>query len=229
MTIRFLRLGLLMLANCWAVPAAAIDVSAEAGIVSDYRYRGLSLSNGKPAAQASATFEHASGAYVSIWSSTIKEPDFDADVEIDLTGGYSFDLVDNLRLDLSATYYAYPSESGSNYAEATAILERKAGPLTLSTGFSFGPKQRGTRDEHGDASHNSYLFTAASYELSGFPLALDAQLGYERGAFDEAETGGKWDWGLGGSVELGKFRVGLAYSGADTGNDVLVASLFLVL
>ena len=71
-----------------AAPAMAIDLSAEVGLVSEFRYRGYSLSDGNPAVQGSLTLEHDSGAYGSIWSSTIEESGFDADVEIDLTGGY---------------------------------------------------------------------------------------------------------------------------------------------
>jgi len=227
MNFRACQLGSLMLVACWPVPAAAVDVSAELGVVSDYRYRGYSLSDGKPAAQASITFEHDSGAYASIWSSTIDEPGFEADVEIDLTGGYALDLDDNLSLDISATYYAYPSEHGSNYVEATAVVERSIGPAALNAGFSFVPRQRATRDDEGLKHHSSYLFIGASYELSKLPLTLSAQLGHERGFFDEVEHGGKWDWSIGGSFTIDKFRMGMDYGGTDAGRDALVASLFV--
>lgn len=226
MSLRLLRLGLLSLA-AWAAPAAAVDISAEAGIVSDYRYRGFSLSNGKPAAQASVTVEHDSGAYMSLWSSTIDEPGFAAELEIDLIGGYAVDLSDGFSLDLSATYYVYPSEQDSNYVEGTAAIERSRGPTTFKAGFSFVPKQRATLGEDGRKHRNSYLFTGASYELEKLPLTLSAQLGYERGIFDEVEKGGKWDWCLDASYKIDRFRVGLAYSGSDAGPDAFVGSLFV--
>lgn len=219
-------LGLATLASAWVAPAAAAELSGEAGIVSDYRYRGFSLSDGKPAAQASITVEHDSGAYATLWTSTIDEPGFDADVEIDLTGGYAFDLADDLGLDLSTTYYVYPAEPGSNYVEASAVLERSKGPATLTAGFCFVPKQGGTRDEDGAKRSNSYLFAAASYEIEKLPLTLSAQIGHERGFFDEVEQSGKWDWGLGASLKLDNLRLGLAYSGTDAGRDGLIGSLF---
>lgn len=221
------RSGLILLACTAAAPALAVDVSAELGAVSDYRYRGYSLSDGKPAAQASIAVEHESGAYASAWASTIEEPEFDSDVEIDLTGGYALEVGGSLSLDLSATYYVYPSESGSNYAEATVAIERSKGPATLRAGYSFVPGQRGTRDDDGQKRRNSYLFAGVSYELPKLPLTLSAEIGHERGFFDEVENGGKWDWCLSGSFALEKFRLGLAYSGTDVGRDAVVASLFV--
>lgn len=227
MNLRPLRLSLLSLAAFSAAPAAAVDISAEVGVVSDYRYRGFSLSDGKPAAQASVTIEHDSGPYASLWASTIEDSDFAADVELDFTGGYALDIFANLSLDMSATYYVYPSEPGSNYVEVMAALERSKGPTILTAGVSFVPEQRGSRDDHGSKRRNAYWFAGASYELRKVPLTLGARFGRERGIFDEVEHGGKWDWCLDASLKLEPFRMGVAYSGTDAGKDALVASLFV--
>ncbi|HEY0630181.1 MAG TPA: TorF family putative porin [Sphingomicrobium sp.] len=222
-----IRLALALLAVCPASQTAAVDVSAELGAVSDYRYRGLSLSDGKPAAQASITFEHDSGAYGTIWSSTIEEPGFEADVEFDLTGGYSVELVESLSLDLSATYYLYPSEQSSNYVEGTATVEYAQGPATLSASVSFVPRQSGTKDEDDRKRRNSYWFLGAAYQLPKLPLTVTAGLGHEAGFFDEVEQGGKWDWSLGASVAFESLRLGVTYTGTDIEEDALVASLAL--
>jgi uncharacterized protein (TIGR02001 family) len=223
---RLARTALLILAAIYSAPAAATDISAEAGLVSDYRYRGYSLSEGKPAVQASVSLEHDSGLYGSVWSSTIRQDDFDADIEIDLVGGYALDLSDKLSLDFSATYYLYPSEPGANYAEATVVVERSIGAAALSAGISFVPPQHGTLGEDGRKKGNRYLFVGASYEVPAFPLTLNAALGHERGFFDEVDQGGKWDWSLGASLKRDHVRLGAAYTGTDAGSDALVASLF---
>lgn len=227
MKLRAFRPCMIMLAASCATPAMAIDVSGEIGLVSDYRYRGFSLSGGKPAAQASITIEHDSGAYASVWTSTIDGDDGAGNVELDLIGGYAFEIANKLSLDLSATYYVYPSEPDSNYLEGTAVLERESGPTTLKAGFSFVPKQHGTLDEQGDKNRNSYFFAGASYALTKLPLTLSGEIGHERGFFDEVEGGGKWDWALAASLELEPFRLGLSYGGTDAGSDTLVASLFV--
>src|ERR1051325_9913354 len=88
----------------WTASAAAADLSGEAGVVSDYRYRGVSLSNGNPALQASVTLEHNSGLYATAWGSTLGHG---TQTEVDFTGGYSKDLSKGFSLDVSSTYYSY--------------------------------------------------------------------------------------------------------------------------
>ena len=212
-----------------ASPVKASDLSGEIGVVSDYRYRGISLSNGNPALQASVTLETDQGLYAELWTSTLGGPDDGADAEIDLTAGYSFDLRGNLSLDVAATYYFYPGEPGANYIDGTITLELVHGPATSRLGFSFAPRQQGTENEQGVKHANGYAFAGVSYELSKLPLTLNAELGYERGAFDETPRGGKWDWQFGGELKVNSCRLGLAYvgNGADGGDDLLLGSLFL--
>ena len=60
-----------------AAPAMAQDeesditVTGSAAVVSDYRFGGVSLSNGDPAVQAAITVGHSSGFYVGTWGSSI--------------------------------------------------------------------------------------------------------------------------------------------------------------
>jgi uncharacterized protein (TIGR02001 family) len=207
----------------------ASELSGEIGLVSDYRYRGISISNGKPALQGSVTLEHDNGLYVQAWASTIGGPDVDANAELDLTAGYSLELADNLGLEIAGTYYLYPGEAEANYVDGTMSLELTHGQATAHLGFSFAPKQQGTKDEQGEKHANGYAFAGLSYEFPKLPLTINAELGYEQGAFDEAPIGGKWDWRLGGEAKLGRCRLGLAYVGTDfdASNDGVVASLFL--
>ena len=223
---RFIGGAALALA-CLPAAANASDISAEIGLVSDYRYRGLSLSDGKPAIQGSATFEHDSGLYAEAWFSTIGGPDVDADAELDLTAGYGLDITDNLSLDMSGTYYLYPGAPGANYVDGTISLELTQGHAAARIGLNFAPRQKGTEDDEGKRSSNCYAFAGASYELKKFPMTLNAELGYEQGAFDEAPDGGKWDWQLGAELKLEPARIGLAYVGSDIGDNALVASVFL--
>ena len=61
------------------------------GVVTDYRYRGISQSRLKPALQGGVDFAHKSGFYLGTWASTIKwikDAGGDAPVELDLYGGY---------------------------------------------------------------------------------------------------------------------------------------------
>ena len=223
-----LPLGLIALA--WTPQALAADISAELGVTSDYRYRGLTLSDGRPAAQASVTLEHGSGAYLSGWASTIRE-EGDGALELDVAAGYAAQLTNALGLDLSGTYFFYPSDKSSNYFEATAIATFERGPASASLGVSIVPEQEGTRDEMGRARPNRYFFASFDHELGETPVTLSARLGHERGAFDEVEHGGKWDWTIAADVEVRRMTLELAYVGSSVaerdGRHALTGSLLL--
>jgi len=224
---RFIGWAAVALACLPVAAANASELSAEIGLVSDYRYRGLSLSDKKPAIQGSANFEHDSGFYAEAWSSTIGGPDVEADAELDLTTGYALDISDHLSLDMSGTYYLYLSQPDANYVDGTISLGFTQGRAAARIGLSFAPEQKGTEDDEGKESSNSYAFAGASYELEKLSLTLNAELGYEQGAFDEAPDSGKWDWQVGAELKLEPSRIGLSYVGSDVGDEALVASLFL--
>ena len=214
-----LLLGALLACVSFA-PAAAADVSGELGPVSDYRYRGVSLSHERPALQGSISLDHPSGLYAQLWGSTLGHG---TDTEVDLTGGYQADLSEHLNIDLSGTWYAYPSGSDTNYVEGTAATTVSHGAASAKFGISFVPPQHLT-------TSNVYAFTEGSYEIPRTPVSLTASLGYERGGFDEVEHGGKWDWKLGAETTLNPAKLCLAYVGsnADGGHrHALVASAFL--
>ena len=183
------------------------------------------MSDGKPAAQASLTLEHASGIYLGAWTSTVEEPETKLAAELQLFAGYELALTDKLSLDVSANYYAYHSDWEFNYVEMTAVARVDLGDASAALGWSFVPKQGGTSDET-SRHRNGYVFAEASYELPGTPVRLTSSLGYESGYFDGVVEGGKWDWSIGAETKFEDARIALAYVGSDTSGhgDTLVAS-----
>jgi len=203
----------------WASSAAAADLSADVGVVSDYRFRGLSLSRGHPALQGSVTVEK-SGFYGQLWGSTLGHG---SDAEVDLSGGYDAELSGHVDLDLSANLYTYPTTHDASYVETTAVATYSRGPASAKFGVSYVPPQGSTRA-------NTYVFTQAGYDVPKSPVSLMATLGYEHGWFDEVEHGGKWDWTVGAEVALKPAKLCLTYVGsdADVGDrHALVAAAFV--
>ena len=70
-----LRRALLAACALCCVPFAHAQVSGSVGVVSDYRYRGYSLSDGEPAVQASVAYDAASGAYAGVFASSARYAD----------------------------------------------------------------------------------------------------------------------------------------------------------
>jgi uncharacterized protein (TIGR02001 family) len=198
-----------------AVPAAAAEeetkpphkLSFEIEAVSDYRYRGVSLSGGEPALQAEALLEFDSGVWASVWGSTLSG----TDVELQLGVGYSRDIFRQLNLEVSLNYYVYPSDASSNYFEGAAALSYPIGKLTPKIGLEYAPRQAHLRDEEGAKQDNLYTYFALDLEIAKTPVTLSGQIGYETGLFDTRVEGGKWDWRIGAAAETEWLNFGLAY------------------
>ena len=214
------------LTSCASATHAA-DLSGEFGGVSDYRYRGLTLSDGRPALQGTLTLEHKSGVYGSLWASSISSPGNGLGAEFAVTAGYAADLVDGFALDVSGSYFLYPGDSASNYVEVTALASLTRGDASAGLGISLVPEQAGTRDELG-GHRNSYVFGEAEVAVPRTSATVKLSAGYENGYFDEADRGGKLDWSAGVVLDADPAKVGLAYAGyrtRDRSGGGLIASL----
>jgi uncharacterized protein (TIGR02001 family) len=92
-------------------PEPDYTLSFNAGVVTDYRYRGISQSRLKPAVQGGLDFAHKSGFYLGAWASTIKWIEDsggpDGKVELDLYGGYKGELAKGLAYDVGVLRYEY--------------------------------------------------------------------------------------------------------------------------
>ena len=104
--------------------APASQWIGNAGVVSDYLFRGISQTDRKPAVQAGVEFDHADGWYVGGWGSNVSwlsdtstpAAPVSSSVELDIYGGWRGRLGDGWSVDLGAYRYQYP---GSYPAGAT--------------------------------------------------------------------------------------------------------------
>ncbi len=95
-------------------PEPDYTLGFNAGVVSDYRYRGISQTRLKPAAQGGLDYSHKSGVYLGAWATNIQWIKDNSStghpvkgpVELDLYGGYKFSAGD-VTLDLGALRYQY--------------------------------------------------------------------------------------------------------------------------
>jgi uncharacterized protein (TIGR02001 family) len=181
-------------------PAISVDASIE--VVSDYRFRGISLSDFDPAVQPSLTVTHSSGFYANAWGSNIADYG-GANVEADLTVGWSGAVGEGTSVDVYAMYYLYPEASGLNYAEFGVFLSQAVGEGSITAELSYAPAQEGT-----GSLENVYLGVSGEIPLGNTPLLLRGSFGYENGAFGD----NKLDWLVGAEYDLGKgFAAGVSY------------------
>lgn len=204
---------------------SAFELSGTVEVVSDYRFRGISLSAKDPALQGSLEIEHKSGIYAGTWASTIKGSP--ADVEVDLYGGWRGNAGD-VGLDVGAVAYVYPGGSGLDYVEFLASASYSLGPAEMTVGLGYAPDQANIGSDD-----NLYLYGDASMGVPNTPITVTAHVGREDGSL-AGPTGKKWDWSLGAEAVVDKFTLGLHYVDTDinrlvdpgrTANAGLVASL----
>lgn len=159
-----------------AVPTvASAQLAFNVGATTDYRYRGISQSRLKPALQGGVDYT-AGGFYVGAWASTIrwiKKAGGDANVEIDVYGGYKGEIAKDVGYDVGVLTYVYPSNKLSPSANTTELYGAlTAGPATLKYSHAvtdlFGVP---------DSKNSYYVDLSAGFEVSG--LTLTPHLGYQ--------------------------------------------------
>ena len=174
-------------------------------VVTDYRFRGVSLSDKDIAVQPYLTLKHESGFYAGVWASNLAENAGD-DLEVDLYAGFSGG--DAVTYDIGATYYVYPGVSSFNYVEFTGKLGTTVGPATIGGQLSYVPSQDNTGN-----SDNVYLATNAAVAIPNTPITLTGSVGLEDGAFTAGSS--KIDWSLGATAAVSGFTLGVAYVDTD--------------
>ncbi len=231
-----------------AAPALAQDaevkpitVSGSVGIVSDYRFRGVSQSDKNLAVQGGITIAHESGFYIGTWGSNLAGWGTfgGANMELDLIAGYKAQLGQGATLDVGATWYMYPSGfNNTDFIEPYAKLSGTTGPLSLTAGVAYAPKQEalgawyatgadaaaGVYTNPGDKNDNLYLWGDGAIGVPNTGLTVKAHIGYSNGnkglgpfATSVAPTGEYWDWLIGADYVIPNtpLTVGVAYIDTD--------------
>ncbi len=195
-----------LLAAGAALPAAAqaVELSANVAAVTDYRFRGISLSDRDPALQGGVDLGFDSGLYVGGWASTIADYG-GADVEVDAFVGYAAE-VGLLDYSVAATAYLYPGGDGVNYGELQGEVGGSLGPARLALEAAYVPDQKNT------ATDNFYIGPKLSVGLPLTPLTFTLRGGYESGFYDD-----KFDWEAGVDYSLGPVTASFAVVGSTDG------------
>lgn len=192
-----------------ALPARAAEdggpsIEGEISVVSDYRYRGYSLSHEDPALQGGASLTLPGGLYAGIWGSSIADY-AGADVEIDFYAGWAGSAA-GVDVDVGAMCYTYPDGEDVDYWEFPVSVARSWNAFTGAVGFVYAPEQDNLGGED-----NRYLYIAGEWAPESWPVSLDASLGQEDGAFAD----GKLDWAAGVTAPFGPISLSLHYVDSD--------------
>jgi uncharacterized protein (TIGR02001 family) len=202
-----------------AAPAAAPEpspVTANVTVVSDYRFRGISQSNFKPAIQGGFDYAHESGFYIGNWNSSISwisdaVPGASAPIEMNFYGGFKKELIaPGFASDFGVLQYAYPTSglnaTNPNTTELYAAQNFTAGPVTGFLKFSYAVTNTfGWTNSTG----SYYPDLTVNYDTGIWGIGLNAHVGYQYIAGNNAagvsnsSTLSYTDWKIGLTKDFG--------------------------
>jgi len=114
-----------------SAPAATPFVTATSNInlVSDYRFRGIDQTWGKPAIEGGADLSLANGAYAGVWASNVSGNAYPGgSLELDLYAGYNGKFNDDFGYTVGAYGYVYP---GANFNKSACGSAAYPAPCAL--------------------------------------------------------------------------------------------------
>ena len=190
------------------------EVSFNAAVSSDYRYRGISQTRLQPALSGGADYvNNPSGFYAGTWLSTIKwisdTNNGSSKLELDLYAGKRGDIVEGVGYDVGVLAYVYPSNGLSPSANTTELYGQVGfGPATLKYSHSltnlFG---------FADSKNSGYLDASANIEIAEGTM-LNLHVGHQTVKNNTAFS--YTDWKVGVTKDFGIVSGSIAAVGTST-------------
>lgn len=205
-----------------AAPAAAPanPFTGNVMIASEYLYRGIAQTRGKPAVQGGFDYVHPSGFYVGTWGSSITwfsdaNPGNSAGLELDIYGGYKGSITGDLGYDIGVLTYNYPGNylpgvTKPDTTEVYAALNWKwlSAKYSQSTTNLFGT----LTPTGGKTTGSGYLDVTGSFDL-GDGWGASAHAGHQ--SMKDYSLASYSDWRIGATKDVGIGTVGLALLGTN--------------
>ncbi|MCX8016886.1 MAG: TorF family putative porin, partial [Rhodocyclaceae bacterium] len=162
------------LASLAAEPTPEHSFTGNVTLASEYLYRGIAQTRGKPALQGGFDYAHKSGLYAGLWASNISwisdgVAGASASLEIDVYGGYKGSITDDFGYDVGVLIYNYPG-SGKPTGNAKPDTTELYGALSWkwlslkyshTTGSLFG----WTKPDGSKTKGSGYLELNANYDM----------------------------------------------------------------
>jgi uncharacterized protein (TIGR02001 family) len=201
-----------------AAPASPHTFTGNVTLASEYLYRGIAQTRGKPALQGGFDYAHASGFYAGVWGSNISwisdaVAGATASLELDVYGGFKGAIAGDLGFDVGVLTYNYPG-SGKPSGAAKPDTTEVYGALTYkwlsakyshSTGSLFG----WTQPDGSKTKGSGYLDLTGTFDM-GDGLAVVAHVGHQK--VKGLSAASYTDWKIGVTKDMGFGVVGVAYS-----------------
>jgi uncharacterized protein (TIGR02001 family) len=183
----------------------ASPITANVTVVNDYRYRGLTQSNFKPAIQGGFDYAHESGFYIGNWNSSISwisdyygnsggwngrgnaaATPVSSQIEMDFYGGIKKELIGpGFASDLGVLQYYYPTSGIPNTNGYTA--NPNTTEVYVAQNFTFGPVTGFAKVSYAvstlfgtvNSAGSYYPDLTMNYDTGIWGLTLNGHIGYQ--------------------------------------------------
>ena len=203
-----------------AAPVPDYTVSFNAGVTTDYRFRGIAQTSTKPALQVGADFTHKDGFYLGAWGSNVSWiKDYvgatKGSLEVDLYGGYRGDTGMGVTYDVGLITYQYPSNTAAAVL-ANANTTEIYGAVTYNIVTAKYSRSVSNFIANPNSKGSQYFEVAAAFDL-GNGFSVTPRIGHQWIPNVAGDAGDYTDY----AVTLGKdFGNGLSGSVAVIGTNV---------
>ena len=188
-------------------------VTGNVTLSSEYLYRGIAQTAGKPAVQGGLDYSNPSGFYAGAWGSNISwlsDVGQNSSVEIDIYGGFKGAITEEVAYDVGILTYNYPGRfaagfTSPNTREVYGAVTYKFLTVKYSRSFSnlFGVS---------NSKGSGYLEANLVFDL-GDGWGANGHVGHQ--TVKNLSGASYSDWKIGVTKDTGLGVVGLAYSGTN--------------
>jgi uncharacterized protein (TIGR02001 family) len=178
-------------------------ITANVTVVNDYRYRGISQSNFKPAIQGGFDYAHESGFYIGNWNSSISwisdaygtngaisgrntgGTSMSAPIEMDFYAGFKKELIaPGFASDLGVLQYYYPTTGAMNSPYA---VNPNTTEIYVAQNFTFGALSGFVKFSYAvstlfgnpNSQGSYYPDLTVNYDTGIWGLSLNGHVGYQ--------------------------------------------------
>lgn len=209
--------------------------TANLTLTNDYRYRGISQSNFRPAVQGGFDYAHSSGFYVGNWNSSISwisdaasaaGNSASAPIEMDFYGGFKYEWSKGFTADVGVLQYYYPTTNLSAFAanpNTTELYAAQNFTFDAVTGYLKFSWAASTLFGTANSAGSNYTDLTVNYDTGVWGLSLNAHVGYQYvagrvagGDVSNSSLYSYTDWKLGVTKDFGSgFSGSMAYVGTN--------------
>lgn len=193
------------------------QLTFNAALISDYRYRGISQTRLKPAAQVGTDYtNNPTGFYAGAWASNIKwvsDAGGSGDIEVDLYAGKRGNITEDFTYDFGVITYVYSCNNLGNVqgfanANTTEIFGQ------LGYGPAYLKYSSSTTNLFGfvDSKNSGYLDVGANIEV-GSSYILNLHAGHQE--IESVSVASYDDWKIGITKDFGVVTAAVAAIGTN--------------